>query len=65
MAGLSRMSDEEQSLIKSIVLMTEPEELRRGCVPLPDVEEQNAFWTGWCMPTCGSPTRIGSWMGDG
>ena len=47
MAGLSRMSDEEQSLIKSIVLMTEPEELRRGCVPLPDVEEQNAFWTGW------------------
>jgi GWxTD domain-containing protein len=39
------MSDEEQSLIKSIVLMTDPDALREGKIPLPDVEEQQAFWT--------------------
>lgn len=45
LAGLSKMSDEEQSLVKSIVLMTEPDDLRSGAVPLPDIEEQNVFWT--------------------
>lgn len=45
LAGLNRMPEAEQQLVKSIVLMAETGAISSGDIPLPDVDEQAAFWT--------------------